>query len=110
MKLVKLDERSEVVDGAKYTEIKYELGRYKFDYDVAEYKDRKVERFSFNGGIFDENYLPQIYFEERFGCERFFSIMTTSYGSLKTEEIKKVIEGYQEAVEAVEILEKEFCK
>lgn len=43
------------------------------------------------------------------GDDKFeFKIQTTSYGSLEPQEIQKVIAGYQEAVEAVECLNKWF--
>lgn len=39
-----------------------------------------------------------------------FDIMTTSYGALQPDQIRKVIDGMEEAIQAVEILTKEFVK
>lgn len=56
------------------------------------------------------HYIPEIeYHDGFFDGEEEFTIQTTAYGSMNAQEIKKVIAGYQEAVEAVEILNKNFC-
>lgn len=77
-------------DGSKWTRICVS----------TEYKDAR------------ENYIPDIYYQEDWYGEHDpkFEIQTSAYGSMNPEEIKKVIAGYQEAIEAVEILTKEFIK
>ena len=77
----------------------YTLGKYEVDVTTFEsgYASIKVSK------DWKEEYLPEIY-ERNNG----FAIQTTSYGSLQTEELKKVIAGYEYAMEAVEILNREF--
>lgn len=57
-------------------------------------------------------YLPDIYcrVNDDNGDVLGFEIQTTSYGALSSEEIKKMIESLNEAVEVVETLEKHFVK
>ena len=50
------------------------------------------------------HYLPHIYQEFSGG----FTVQTTSYGSVGVEELYKIIAGYEYAMEAVEVLNKEF--
>ena len=48
-----------------------------------------------------------LYYEKRFGAKiGHFEIQTTSYGSLPSEEIDKVIAGYKEAQEVAALAEK----
>lgn len=110
------DYRKTEQNGVQYEGTTYTLGDY---YEIEKYvrtyedgtgvetiyvnhKDWKVAR---------ENYIPEIYYKNDFFGERKprFEIQTTSYGAMDTEEIQKVIKGYQEAIEAVEILTKAFC-
>lgn len=58
------------------------------------------------------DYLPDIYcrVNDDNGDVLGFEIQTTSYGALLPEEIKKMIESLNEAVEIVETLEKHFVK
>ena len=63
-----------------------------------------------------KKYVPEIYYEEKMGIvngsivrNESFEIQTTAYGPKSAEEIEKIIAGYQEAVEVVRILNKEFC-
>lgn len=53
-----------------------------------------------------ENYLPMIYSKSHFGVEKIigFGIATTSHGTLNPDEIKKVIDGYNRAIEIVQVL------
>lgn len=59
-----------------------------------------------------EEYLPDIYcrVNDDNGDVLGFEIQTTSYGALLPEEIKKMVEALNEAVEIVEILTKHFVK
>lgn len=58
------------------------------------------------------DYLPTIYCitNDDNGDVLGFKIQTTSYGSLPVEEIRKVISGLEEAIQAAEILTAEFVK
>ena len=54
-------------------------------------------------------YLPTIYCRDDMeGNVLGFEIQTTSYGSIPTTEIKKMVEALEMAVEVAEILTKEF--
>lgn len=57
-----------------------------------------------------DNYIHDIYIEENSDTFEItgFEIQTTSYGALKTEEIEKVVEGYNIAIKTVKELEKIF--
>ena len=56
-------------------------------------------------------YQPEIYpRDDMEGNVIGFDIQTTSYGALQPDQIRKVIEGMEEAIQAVEILTKEFVK
>lgn len=59
----------------------------------------------------EKRYLPEIYARDDLdGNVLGFHIQTTSYGAVKADQIRKVIEGLEEAVQAAEILTKEFVK
>ena len=59
-----------------------------------------------------QRYQPEIYSRCNWETGKIleFHIQTTSYGALPLEEIRKVMEGYEEAIKVVEILNKEFVK
>ena len=65
---------------------------------------------SVSTNIGDDEYTPDIYFEDgEFGSkEKKFKIQTTSYGALGIEEIEKFMAAYKKAVEAANVLTKEF--
>ena len=60
----------------------------------------------------EEKYAPEI--SEKFGAttisETEFTIGTISYGGLPVEEIKKMMTGFEKAVEAVEYFKEELQK
>lgn len=98
-----------------------ELRRENCEYKRYTIGDYSVDVSSMNGKIYsisvspdyrkrDESYLPEIYYSNgEFGREeKGVKIQTTSYGSLKVEEIQKVIEGYNKALEIAEVLSAEF--
>lgn len=100
-----------------------ERGNYKRDeYRIGNYVVFREMSFYNTGSIFDRiqviqnrevDYIPEIYFNyDIFGEKdtREFKIQTTSYGSLSPEEIQKVIAGYNEALEVVNILTEKFIK
>lgn len=92
------------------TEIRclYNVGRYNVITTTTEYIDREKELVNIQIDAVDGNrFTPYIYYRNR---NKSFAIGTTSYGSLPIEDIKRVIEGYNEAVEVVEILTNEFIK
>ena len=113
MELIKIDER--VFDGEDNVETatRYTLGKYIVERELIEYASGiKIETISVDISYKEQhdNYMPEIYYERRFGENKgHFEIQTTSYGSLIPEDIKKVIDGYKEALEVVRVLTKEFC-
>lgn len=56
------------------------------------------------------DFLPDIYAEDKNedGNITEFKIQTTSYGALSSEDTKRFIEAYEEALEVVEILTDKF--
>lgn len=110
MELRKVDERTKIslVDNITKTGITYEIGGYEIDQYITVNEDgRKWESFRV-GRNMDEWYLPDLEFGND-GYSKDFQIVTKDYGVLTPEEVEEVIKGYQEAVEAVRILTKEFC-
>jgi hypothetical protein len=84
----------------------YEIGKYGVEVTTYENGDKYIRVF-----VTDRNdrYIPEIYCTiNRKSKAIEFSIQTSSYGSLSADEIKQVIAGYNEALEVVEILTKEF--
>ena len=85
----------------------FQLGRYEIEETVETYTDGSEDVDFDIRQDWREKYLPEIYYEKRFGAKiGKFEIMTTSWGSLPPEEIEIVIAGYREAQEAVAALEK----
>ena len=115
MKLMSYDYKTLDKDGKHYESTLFTLGaHYKVERYVTTYEDGSVyKRISVEVSYEDrhENYIPKIYYDDDFFGERKprFTIETTSYGDMGVDEIAKVIAGYKEAVEAVEILTKNFC-
>ena len=54
------------------------------------------------------DYAPEIRYDD-WSDKKQFKIQTTAYGALDAEEIKKVIAGYEEALEVVKVLTEKFC-
>ena len=113
MELTKINHYEKDAEDKHYEATEYELG----EHVVTRYiptdvnKEWTLERFDIEAK--DRNgYLPQIYFDDGFYGEdkKWFEIQTTSYGALTPDKIKEVIAGYEEAMEAVAILTKEFIK
>ena len=115
MTLCNINHMEKVEDGKKYEADEYTLGKhYTVVRNITRYPDGdKLTRISVNLSYEDRhnNYFPEIYYEDDFFGEYKpeFKIQTTAYGAMNPKEIKKVIAGYQEAMEAVEILNKNFC-
>lgn len=72
------------------------------DYEVDVIYGDVAKRISISKD-YREEFLPEIYFDNGE-----FQIQTTSYGSLNPSDIKKVIEGYEEALKIVEVLTAEL--
>ena len=115
MTLNSIDYKQKVDGGKRYERTEFTLGEhYRVVKNVTIYEDGEVyKRFSVNMSFEDRhnNYIPEIYYEDGiFGDEKpEFRIQTAGYGAMDAETIKKIIAGYQEALEAVEILNKNFC-
>lgn len=115
MTLCTISHKEKIVDGKKYERDEFTLGQhYSVVRNITRYPDGdKLTRISVELSYEDRhnNYFPEIYYEDDFFGEEKprFEIQTTAYGAMNPEEIKKVIAGYQEALEAVEILTKNFC-
>lgn len=89
--------------------IKYEIGGYTVDVHTYDSGWRNIAVTA----PWNERYMPSIYTRDDLmgdGHIIGFEIQTTSYGALPVEEIRKVIECYENAVRVVEILTKEFIK
>lgn len=67
--------------------------------------------YSINEDSSNNRYLPPVSYDSGFfsGGTPKFEIQTIAYGALGVDEIRKVMAGYQEAVELVELLTKSFC-
>lgn len=61
--------------------------------------------------ISDGEYIPEIYYEDAFWSNEkpHFEIQTVAYGAKTVDEIKRIIDGYQEAIKIVKLLELSFC-
>ena len=84
----------------------YKIGRYTIN--VVDYLDGTAYITTEHEKA---DYLPHIYVRDDNDLHVLgFEIQTTSYGALNAEEIQKVIAGYNEALEVVAVLTKEFVK
>ena len=114
MELVKVDSKVKISlkDGTVREYNSFKLGKYEVEeYTVTTYEDGKSYKRVAVSKDWDERYLPEINYCDDILGEKApeFKIQTTAYGALKPEEIEKVVEGYKEALEAVEILTANFC-
>lgn len=82
---------------------RYEIGDYEVIARTYSW-GRRVEVSTVNR----ERYLPDIYCRTDGGEIVGFKVQTTSYGTLPVDEVKKVVDGLNEAIEVVEILTKAF--
>lgn len=109
MKLTLKDHAFKICDdGSIRTLDKFEIGRYAVKrVNVFEKNRHQYMNISIYGS---GEYLPEIYYDDGFwsdGAPK-FTIQTTAYGAMGAEEIEKVVEGYQEAIEVVKVLEANF--
>lgn len=108
MTLNLVEHNMKIEDGIVYTADTFDCGNY------------TIERYAQNGKVTniyvdkDESveYLPTVSYRCRWtgNEDPEFVIQTTAYGAKPVGEIEKVIAGYQEAVEVVKILTKNFLK
>lgn len=104
MKMKLLKEKSKVVNDKELKFEVYEVGKYMVVVHYTDGKMRDIETIETDG----DRYLPEINFSCSIEMAKTFRISTTSYGNLKAEEIKKVVEGYEHALEVVEVLTEKF--
>ena len=115
MTLCTIDHKEKVENGKKYERDEFTLGKhYTVVRNITRFENgERYIRFYVNLSFEDRhnNYFPEIYYEDGvFGeAKPEFKIQTAGYGAMNPEEIQKIIAGYQEAIEAVEILTKNFC-
>ena len=57
----------------------------------------------------EDKYLPKIYYKNKFEGGPVFQMQSLSFGDIGAEEAEKMIAGYQVAIEAVNILNMNFC-
>lgn len=87
----------------------YDLGIYKVIDIYIEYPDYTLSNIEILIEDKNSRYIPEIYSRrEMDGTITDFKIQTTSYGSLKVDEIEEVIKYLNEAKEVVETLKKFF--
>lgn len=101
-------------DGKHYARDTYTIEEYTVEVDDTIYEDGAtyhcITVIRPYNRIGKERYIPEInycdgYFEHR---EPHFSIQTTSYGSLESEDYKKFLEAQKKAEKVVEILTNEL--
>lgn len=96
------------------TRDEFELGVYKVAFECYVSKDGSYSwtQAKVNVSYKDmvENYIPEIVFNSDFltGANASFTIQTTAFGEKSPEEIKLIVDGYEYAIEAVEVLTREF--
>ena len=119
IELVKINEltREDITEGRKYVLTEYTIGNYKVEHLVTcfnGYVEPSINiNVSLNWEDHHENYLPEIYFNDMFKPKKdryYFSIQTTSYGSLRPDAIEKIVAGYQQALAVVEALTEKFIE
>lgn len=113
MKMIKVEELHKEANGNSYTRNTYTVGRYEVCIDDAAYADGRTRRsISVTEPYESGCYLPKIYYNEDVFGEKApdFSIQTTSYGALNSEEFQKFIADQNEALEVVETLKKELLQ
>ncbi len=115
MNIKKINEQNFEAEGRYYTHEHYECGRYNILKITSKEKEHGWVYKTFSVKVSDEDrLLPRIYYNDWSCIDEIakpkFTIQTTSYGDLEPDEIKEMIAGYNEALEAVEALTKEFIK
>lgn len=84
----------------------YRIGHYTLFVEEAIGKqDGKRITTMFSIEADNDDYLPQLYYRKE---EKVVLVQTTAYGAKKPDEIRKIIQGYEEAVQVAETITKEF--
>lgn len=113
MELKFIEHKEAQDERGNYERDEYRIGNYVVFRELSLYKTGSTfERIQVIQNR-EVDYIPEIYFNyDIFGEKdaREFKIQTTSYGSLSSEEIQKVIAGYNEALEVANILTDKFLK
>ena len=115
MNIKKINEQNFEAEGRYYTHEHYECGRYKILKITSKEKEHGWVYETFSVKVSDKDrLLPMIYYND-WSCidetaKPKFTIQTTSYGDLDPKEIRKVIKGYEKAIEVVEALTKTFIE
>lgn len=112
MTLQFVDRKEKEVEGTRYVRATYSLGAYTVMVDDSFYQNGTSRRsIDVSEPWHFRSYNAQIYYR----CDPFgkaaptFEVQTTSFGALSVEEFRKFLEAQHEALEAVEILNREFC-
>ncbi len=110
MTLHQIESKTKFTEDGILRRDEFEIGSYKVvritHYDASQkpvYKSFSV--------ISNDEYAPEIYYNDGCWekCKSTFEIQTAAYGAKSPDEIKKIIRGYEEAVEVAEILIMNFC-
>lgn len=113
MELVKVSDKTkiDISTGSVYETTFYELGGYEVEHRVKTRDGEVVRDRVIVERDWTRKYLPQIDFDENYygTGHRVFTARTMGFGELDADEIREAIAGMQEALEAVEILTKQFC-
>lgn len=113
MELKFIEHKEALKENAKYERDIYEIGNYRVIRDLSIYESGRVhESFDVSANR-EKEYLPDIYFDSNIfdnNCKKEFKIQTTAYGALSTTKILQVVNGYDEALEIVNILTNKFLK
>lgn len=91
----------------------FKVGRYFVRRTISPMSDGEVWTRIQVQGDRDAEYLPPIQYDDDVWSDNpnpRFEIQTTAYGAKGVEDIEKVIAGYQEALEVVNLLTEKFLK
>lgn len=92
-------------DGMVVTRRTYEVGHYIVQQIVRANEQGDYTYYDVNQNENEDySYLPNIYYHDTSEGQSEFRIGTASYGSQNTDTIKKIIDGYNQAVEVVTLL------
>ena len=113
MDIKKIREDNFEAQGRHYTHEHYECGRYAVIKITSKEKEHGWVYTTFTVKTSDkDNLLPTIYYNDCIDdtSKPKFTIQTSAYGDLEPDGIKKIIAGYNEAIEAVEALTEKFIR
>ena len=104
---VLLDEKTINDEDKMIYQKRFAIGDYELVIILYVYKADGTHYYMFEPKVANERkFLPYIYYHgsltDEDGC---FKIQTSSYGSLNAEDIRKMMDGYEYALEAVEVMQ-----